>query len=47
MAFDAGGRLYVVELLGNRVAIVNLPSGLATTAPSTQPASRPEGDAPQ
>jgi len=47
MAFDAAGRLYVVELLGNRVAIVNLPSALAATAPSTQPASRPEGDPPQ
>lgn len=41
MAFDARGRLYVVELQGNRVAIVDLPPGFAPAAPSTQPAARP------
>lgn len=47
MDFDARGRLYVVELLANRVAIVDLPPGFAAIQPATQPTTRPGEEAPQ
>jgi DNA-binding beta-propeller fold protein YncE len=40
MAFG-GGRLYLVEMTANRVAIVNLPPGFA---PATRPTTRPAGE---
>ncbi len=40
MTFGPDGRLYVVEMTANRVAIVQLPPGFAP-APTTQPATGP------
>jgi DNA-binding beta-propeller fold protein YncE len=47
MAFDTRGRLYLVELLANRVAILNLPPGFAPPKPTTRPTTRPAGEVPR